>query len=411
MAIEVRNVATDEEFDAWCDSMDVGFYTPHTRGEGPRRRERYPDLGRIWAGYDGALTVGTLAGLDLRLTVPGGAQIPLDGISGVTVAPTHRRQGLARRMMAAELSRAKERGDAMAALVAAEYPIYGRFGYGPATESAQWVVDARDLRFVRDLPGRVELIDAEVARFEAAALYDRIRRTQVGAVSREGWRWDVDTGQFLRDGDPAPLSVLHAVCRDESGQVVGYAAYRFTEKWTNQRPDNTVYVSVLVATDPLYEARLWKHLADHDWVTQAVGPEFDRIDPLWRDLLVDRRMIAQSSAWDFVWLRVLDPAVVLSARTYAKADRIVLRVEDKDGYAAGTYVLRVEDDGTAVCALTLEPADVTLPVDRLGEIYLGGHSAARLGALGLVEEHTPGAVERLSTLFSVPIAPHNPMIF
>jgi predicted acetyltransferase len=411
MAIEVRNVRTEDEFNAWCDAMDVGFYLPQNRGEGPRRRERYQDLGRVWAGFDGGDVVGTLVSLDLRLTVPGRAQIPLDGISAVTVAATHRRQGLARRLMAAELSRAKERGDAVSALIAAEYPIYGRFGFGPATETAQWLVDARDLRFRRELPGRIELIDPAVARFEAAALYDRVRESGVGMVSREGWRWDVETGQFLREGDAPPKSVLHAVCRDETGEVVGYTAYRFTEKWTNQRPDNTLHAVAVIAADPLHEARLWKHLADHDWVTRIIGPEFDRADALWRDLLVDRRMAVPTNGWDFLWLRVLDPAAALAARTYAKADRIVLRVEDKDGYAAGTYALQVEADGTAACSLTLEPAELTLPVDRLGSIYLGGFTAARLGALGLVEEHTPGAVERLSTLFSVGIAPHNPMIF
>ncbi|HET9172070.1 MAG TPA: GNAT family N-acetyltransferase, partial [Actinospica sp.] len=191
MAIEVRNVGTDEEFNAWCDAMDVGFSMPQNRGEGPRRRERHPDLGRVWAAFDGSTVAGTLVSLNLRLTVPGEAQIPLDGISGVTVAATHRRQGVARGLMGAELARARERGDAMAALIAAEYPIYGRFGFGPATEAAQWRVDARDLRFLRELPGRVELIEPEAARFEAAALYDRVRERGVGMVSREGWRWDV----------------------------------------------------------------------------------------------------------------------------------------------------------------------------------------------------------------------------
>ena len=191
----------------------------------------------------------------------------------------------------------------MAALIAAEYPIYGRFGFGPATETARWLVDARDLRFRRELPGRIELIDPEVARFEAAALYDRVRENGVGMVSREGWRWDVETGQFLREGDAPPKSVLHAVCRDATGQVVGYTAYRFTEKWTNQRPDNTLHADAVIATDPIYEARLWKHLADHDWVTQIIGPEFDRLDALWRDLLVDRRLAVATNAWDFVWLR------------------------------------------------------------------------------------------------------------
>lgn len=411
MAIEVRNVADDEEFNAWSDTMDIGFYVPQERGGGPDRRNNHPDLSRVWAGFDGRQVVSTFLSIDLQVTVPGCTQVPLDGVSGVTVATTHRRQGLASRMMAAELGRAKERGDALAGLVAAEYPIYGRFGYSPATESAQWTLDARNLRFNRELPGTIELVDPATARTEAAALYDRIRERLVGAVSREDRRWDRDTGQNLPGGAEAPKAVLHALCRDESGQVVGYTSYRFTERWTNQRPDIEITTPLLIATDPFYEARLWKHLADHDWVTKVVGPEFDRVDALWRDLLIDRRMVVPSDSWDFVWLRVLDPAAALEARTYARADRIVLRVVDRDGYAQGTYALEVAEDGSAECSPTLESADVTLPVERLASIYLGGYTAARLGALDLIEEHTQGAVARLSTLFATGIAPHNPMIF
>ncbi len=171
-------------------------------------------------------------------------------------------------------------------------------------------------------------------------------------------------------------------------------------------------VNVLIATEPVYEARLWKHLADHDWVTQVVGPEADRQDALWRDLLVDRRMAVATNSWDFTWLRVLDPAAALSARTYARADRLVLRVEDKDERAvAASTRPEVAEDGTAACAPTLDEPDATFPVERLASIYLGTHTASRLGALGLVEEHTAGALDRLSAVFSVPIAAHSAMIF
>ena len=122
-------------------------------------------------------------------------------------------------------------------------------------------------------------------------------------------------------------------------------------------------------------------------------------------------MAVSTNAWDFTWLRVLDPAALLAARTYAKADRVVLKVEDKDGYAQGTYALEVAEDGAAACAPTLESPDVTLPVDRLGSIYLGGYTAARFGAIGQIEEHTAGALERLSTLLTSGIGPHNPMLF
>jgi len=43
-------------------------------------------------------------------------------------------------MMAAELGAAKERGEVLAGLYASQYPIYGRFGYGPAAEGATRIV-------------------------------------------------------------------------------------------------------------------------------------------------------------------------------------------------------------------------------------------------------------------------------
>lgn len=411
MALEVRNVATEDEFDAWCDSMDVGFYSPHERGGGRYRRSRHDDFGRVFGGFEDGRVVATTCSFPLELTVPGGARLPMSGISGVTVAATHRRRGLASHMINADLARAKAAGEPLAGLVAAEYPIYGRFGFGPATEVAQWTVDARDLRFRRDLPGSVELVDGAVARTQAAALWDRIRARQHGALSRQDWRWDRLTGQGLRPGEPVPVHTLYAVCRDEHGEVVGFAAYRHETRWLNQRPDNDLIISELIAAHPLYEARLWQYLADHDWTKRLIGPEFDRMDALWRDYLVDRRMAVPGNVWEFLWLRILDPAAALAARTYARADRLVLRIEDKDGYAQGVFALETAEDGRAVCEPTMEPADVTLPVDVLGSIYPGGFTAARYALLGMLEEHTQGAAERLSRLFATGVAPHNPMIF
>jgi predicted acetyltransferase len=411
MSIEVRNVRTEDEFDRWSDAIDLGFQTPQNRGDGRRRRTRYPDLDRLWGAFDGENVVGTFLSLPMELTMPGLRRIAIDGVSAVTVAATHRRQGALSRMMAGELAKARERGDCVAALVAAEYPIYGRYGFGPATESAQWTVDARNLRFRRELPGRIELVDPDTALAEAPALYERIRSAQPGAVSREHWRWARDTGHDLPEGAAPPKDKVHALCRDEAGEVVGYVQFRFTERWTNQRPDNTIQAPNLFALNPLYEARLWKFLAEHDWVTEVVGPEIDRCDALWRDLLVDRRMAVASGIWDFLWLRVLDPAVFLSARTYAKADRVVLRVEDKDGYANGTYAIESGVDGSGECVPVQAAPDLSLSVDVLGSISLGGYSASRYRALGLVEEHNPHAADRLSTMFSTPLAPHNPLIF
>ena len=407
MTIDVRTVR-EEEFDAWSDAIDIGFIMPHSRGDGPRRR-RWFELDRCWGAFDGATPVGTLRAISLEATLPGGAFVPLAGISAVTVASTHRRRGLLSRMMAGELGAAKERGDVLAGLYAAEYPIYGRFGFGPATTSANWHLDARAAAFARELPGDVEIIDTDVALKEAVPLYDRMRALTPGAVSRTRAMWERSLQLVAREGEPNPKNVLHALCRDESGEVAGFVRYKFgEERWTHERPDNLAEVLDMFAINVEYEARLWKYLADHDWVSEVVARVFRREDELWRELLVNRRVAWADNHGDAQWIRVLDAPAALSARHYEVSGRIVLRVIDKDGYADGTFALEGGPDG-ATCGPTAESPDVTLPVAVLGSIYLGGFSAGRFGVLGMLDEHRAGAVARLSAMFQTAIAPWCPV--
>ena len=74
---------------------------------------------------------GALPGL--LLTVPGGAVLPMAGITIVGVAPTHRRRGILRTMYTELHNRIADARYPIAGLTASEGGIYGRFGYGPAT--------------------------------------------------------------------------------------------------------------------------------------------------------------------------------------------------------------------------------------------------------------------------------------
>ncbi len=407
MTIDVRRVR-DEEFDAWSDAIDIGFISPKNRGDGPRRR-KWNELDRCWGAFDEGRPVGSLRGISFEVTVPGGASVPLDGISAVTVAPTHRRRGLLSRMMAGELSAAKERGEPLSGLYAAEFPIYARFGFGPAAESATWHLDARAAAWNRELPGTVEIVEPQVALERAPAVYDKVRALTPGAVTRPSVHWERNLGFIPREGEPGQgKDILNALCYDENGEAVGFVRYKFgEERWTKQRPDNTVEAFDLFAVNVEYEARLWKFLADHDWVSHVVAKELRRIDELWRELLVDRRAAWSDEQWEGEWLRVLDPAAALAARRYEVPGRIVLRVVDKDGYADGTFALDGGPDG-ATCAPTTESPEVTLSAAVLASIYLGGFSAARYALLGRLDEHRPGAVARLAAMFHTAIAPWSP---
>ena len=409
MTIDVRRVREDE-FDAWSDAIDVGFISPTSRGDGPNRRP-YMELDRCWGAFDEGRPVGSLRGIKFELTVPGGAAAPLDGISAVTVVPSHRRRGLLSRMMAGELGAAKERGEVLSGLFAAEYPIYGRFGYGPAVEGANWHLNAHAAAWSRELPGTVELVDPAVALEQAPKVYDKVRALTPGAVSRPIHRWERFLGLVPPVGeteDKEAKEYLQAVCYDEDGEPVGYVQYKFgKEQWNHGLPDTSLQAADLFAVNVEYEARLWKFLADHDWVSHVFAVEHRRIDELWRELLVDRRAAWSDEHWEGEWLRVLDTAAALSARRYEVAGRVVLRVVDKDGYADGTFALDGGPDG-ATCTPTTESAEVTLPAAVLASIYLGGFSAARYAVLGQLDEHRTGAVARLAAMFHTAIAPWAP---
>jgi predicted acetyltransferase len=409
MTIDVRTVR-DEEFDAWTDAVEVAFLDPKGRGNGAYWRTAV-DLDRCIGAFDGPRPVGTFASYEMQVTVPGGAFVPMTGVTAVSVMPTHRRRGLLSRMMAFEFAAARERGEPLAGLVAAEYPIYGRFGYGPVVEGCIWELDARAAKFVRDLPGTVEMIDVQEARSLAPQVYERLRAVTPGAVSRSANFWDRRLGLVVREGDDPTKERLNAIVRDEDGEPVGYVRYKFgPTTWTHARPDTGVTAVDMFALSVEYEARLWKFLADHDWVSRVISEETRPVDELWRDLLANRRVVYPTGHWDPLWLRVLDPAAVLGARRYDVPGRFVLRIVDKDGHADGTFAVEGGPDG-ATCARSTQSPDVTLPVAILSSILLGGYTASRYAALGMLEEHRDGAVAGLSAMFRIGIPPWLPTDF
>ena len=122
-----------------------------------RRRVRRRRTSSGWRSY-----------LDLKLTVPGGAVLPMAGLSWVAVSPTHRRRGALRAMFAELHGRM---GDyPIAGLQASEAGIYGRFGYGPAMVEHKLTVDRREARFLADVPdpGGVRIVEAAAHREQLA---------------------------------------------------------------------------------------------------------------------------------------------------------------------------------------------------------------------------------------------------
>ena len=73
----------------------------------------------------------------MEMSLPGGALVPIAGLTWVGVHPDARRRGVLSAMMTDHLTRTHDAGTAISALHASEAAIYGRFGYGIAVLTHQ----------------------------------------------------------------------------------------------------------------------------------------------------------------------------------------------------------------------------------------------------------------------------------
>ena len=398
----------------------------HSFNSGPTPAARLPimrrqfEADRSLGAFDPALPagrdiVGTAGVYSFPMAVPG-AVLPVAGVTMVAVLPTHRRRGILRSMMRRQLADiAAQAEEPIAALWAAETPLYGRYGYGRASSHAFFRFRRGEGALSPTAPADPALTlrlaePAEVAG-DLAKVYTAVTARQPGFFERDGDWWGrvLDDPEEERHG-ASPLRCLLAADREG---VRGYALYRTVARWEQGTvlPDSALTVWELVSADPAAGAALWRDLLSRDLVTEITADLRPADDPLLYQLLDPRRARLQLS--DNLWVRIIDLPAALTRRAYADPVDVVLEVTDELLPAnAGRWRLRSAGaDGAATCARTDEPADIALDVRELGAAYLGGTRLGALAAAGLVTEVRPGTLGRLSAAMTWDPAPWCPRIF
>jgi predicted acetyltransferase len=376
------------------------------------RWKREWDELRSWGVRDRGRWVGTLATETSRLTVPGhdGAteSVASDALTGVTVAATHRRRGLLTAMLTESLQEAKDRGDAVSILIAAEWQIYGRFGYAPGAWCANYTYYTRRAGAAMKpaSSGFVRQVDPDELAKHAGAIYDRERALLPGGINRAGSWWSrrLGVGGF----EPMPDFRGHWIMHESDDGPDGFLCWRPGRDLELNGMLGSVKVLEFVAASPTAYRNLFAYLAGMDAIDEVqLGAR--PIDEPARWLIADGRALMQTEVTDDLWLRILDLPAALEARGYAAPGRVVLEVVDTDGggFAAGRYVLDADESGTASCTRTTESADVTVPQRTLASAYLGGHTLRALAVAGTVDEHTPHALARLDAMLATPRPPFN----
>jgi len=399
--------------DAWARVPRAAFLEQAPDEADLAARRRQVAGHRLRAAFDGDRPVGTFRSYDLEVTMPGAGPVTVDAITSVAVLPTHRRRRILSTLMGQDLAEARESGHALAALIAMEAPIYGRFGFGPATRSTAWTLDCDRIAFRPDAPGAdggsLELVDPAAERDLLAAVHDTARRARPGGLQRPAVDWEewFSTPGPRRLGRGAHVA-LH---RDAAGTADGYVVYELTETWDARVSTSTGRVLDLTATTTGAYRDLWEFVASIDLVRTLTATDRPA-DELLPQLLVDPRAARHGAVDDFLWLRVLDVAGALCARRYLGRDTLVLRVEDPRGVTGGTVRLHVGDDrrgadGFACPEVTVstDEPDLVLGVGDLATLLLGDASAVALARAGRVHTAGPDRAARLTALMATPESP------
>jgi predicted acetyltransferase len=399
--VVVRTI-TDDEVRAYTEAVSRGFHVAPDAERADARAEFFRpriDTGRTYGVFDGDAIVGTARSFPTPLTVPGPAEVTAAAVTSVTVRATHRRMGALTEMMRQQLDDVAARGEALAVLIASEAPIYGRFGYGAATENVRLEVDTSHLRFSAPAPtDRVRFVEPDEFRSVAPTVYDTFRASQVGAIGRDDAWWDEVTSIAPRPGGDPPGFLMVSTAPD--GTPTGFAHYRVTSGSVSRVATGAIALGDLVAVTNDAYGSLWRVVTSTDLVVHVTAPDRPAREAL-RDLLVDRRHVQEAERNDFLWVRLVDVPTALVSRRYARAERIVIDVIDAFRPASGGRFALDAGPGGATCAPSREPADLTLSQSDLGGCFLGSMPLWPAVVAGRVAEHRPGAAAAFERLFAL----------
>jgi predicted acetyltransferase len=401
MAVEVRACKQDEVVSALAP---IWHYFGGSPNESAVRVTRFLEPGRAHAAWADGSVVGGASAFSFDFTVPG-ARVPAAGITVVGVLPTHRRRGVLRGLMRAQLDDVHERGEPLAVLWASDERIYGRFGYGMASLCGEIELARDHAAFHTGFePAQTRLVSPEEALDAFPSVYKRVAAETPGMYTRSREWWEVrvlDDQPDRRSGGGEMVRLLV----ETDGRPEAYALYRIHTSWA--QGSSTSHLRAIEAMGSSHEGTraVWRTLLDYDLMDRITASLLPVDHPLFFLLAEPRRM--RFRVGDALWARLVDVGAALSSRSYAADGAVVFEVvDDFCSWNAGRWKL---EGGKA--ARTRARPDVRCDVTALGSVYLGGFTFAQLQRAGRIAEARRGGVARADALFRTERAPWCPEIF
>jgi predicted acetyltransferase len=404
MSFEVRPVTDNEEYKDAIQAIGQ-YFGMQLNDEAVERFLRVMPHERMHAASENGRIVGGAGAFSWDLSIPGGS-LPTAGVTVVGVSPTHRRRGVLRAMMRAQLDDAHDRGEPLAALWASEETIYGRFGYGIAAWVGEMSIPREYSSFVRpfEREGEIRFVEGDEAFELFPPIWAAVRAERAGMYLRpDDWWRDriIRDPEDRRDGAGPKRFIVHEI----DGRPTAYAIYRHKAGFEAGSSTGVTQVVEAMAATPAGIENIWRYLLDIDWAAKIDASLLPRDHPLFLLLANPRR--AKYRMGDGLWIRVVDAGAALAARSYRDGEPVVLDLVDAFcDWNQGRWKV-----GAGSAERTKAKADLRLDADALGSAYLGGVTFAELRNALRVEELTDGAVARADDLFRTNLHPWCPEIF
>jgi predicted acetyltransferase len=404
VSFEVRASADLDEFQQAVLAIGQYFGSEPNEERISRFAQSLP-IERMHAARADGRIVGGAGAFPFELSVPGDS-VRCAGVSVVGVYPTHRRRGVLRGMMRAQLDDVHDRGEPIAALWASEETIYGRFGYGLASLAGEIRLPREYTAYAHPFAprGTVRIAQPDEARELLPPIWQRAFEQTPGMFGRDSSWWEnrvIDDPADRRGGaGPKRFAMLEL-----DGEPAAYAIYRHEPKWEEGVSQAKLHVVEAIAATSEAERELWRYLLDVDWVATIEAHLLPIDHPLWFLLATPRRM--RMRVGDGLWIRIVDVGEALSARSYAEDGEIVFEVADDFAeWNNGKWKL-----AGGKCEQTDDDADLRVDVQALGCVYLGGFTFAELRRAMRIDELREGAISRADAVFRTDRAPWCPEIF
>ncbi|MGV9481779.1 GNAT family N-acetyltransferase [Gordonia aichiensis] len=351
--------------------------------------------------HDSHPLVGVSMFYRMQMTVPGGEQVPAAGLSWVSVASTHRRRGILRRMITELFTQWESEGFAFAILTASEGTIYERFGFGPAcfAESVEVAPGRPTLR--AEAPDHPEVYFATPEQVAATIpdIHSRWTRTRPGALTRTRQWWAPILADRPSERPPA-ASGLHYLLHPD-----GYASYRIHKSSAGQVRGE---VEELVAITDTAHTELWRVLLGLDLIPSLTA-SIPVDDPL-RAKLTDLRAAPVTGRADKMWVSILDVPAALATRQYSADLDIVLEVTDSYRERGGVYDISIRNGGAIIAPSTSKPT-VRMDISVLSSLYLGGVTPALFARADRLWTDSEETLHALTASFAVERAPFSGTFF